>query len=144
MTDPQTDARAIALAWLAEMEACVRAVDYARCRAIFAPDAVGFGTRAAAAVGLDALERDQWRHVWGRIRGFTFRVAELHCGRHGDGLWLACPWGSEGRGPDGAWRHRPGRITAVLERRDGRWLAVHTHHSLVPDPASQPAAPSEG
>jgi ketosteroid isomerase-like protein len=130
----EREAHEIAREWLTEMQACVRAVDFARCRAIFAPDVVGFGTKAAAAVGLDALERDQWRHVWGRIRAFTFVTAELHCARSGDGLWLGCPWTSEGRAPDGEWRHRPGRITAVLERRNGRWLAVHTHHSLVPEP----------
>jgi ketosteroid isomerase-like protein/GNAT superfamily N-acetyltransferase len=133
-------ARAIATDWLEEMQACVRAVDFARCRAIFADDVVGFGTKAAAAVGLDALERDQWRHIWGRIRNFTFALDQLHCAVYGDaGLWLACPWRSEGRGPDGEWRSRPGRITAVLERRGGRWLAVHTHHSVAPNPNVQPA-----
>jgi len=134
--DENADAETIARAWLAEMEACVRAVDYARCRAIFTADVVGFGTRTAAAIGLDALERDQWRHVWGRIRSFTFVTDELYCARSSDALWLACPWTSEGRDLDGGWTHRPGRITAVLERRAGRWLAVHTHHSLVPEQAS--------
>jgi ketosteroid isomerase-like protein len=123
----------IARTWLTEMEACVRAVDYERCRAIFALDVVGFGTKAAAAIGLDALEHDQWRHIWGIIRGFTFLTDQLHCAQYGNqGLWLGCPWTSERAGPDGNWVHRPGRITAVLEFRDGRWLAVHTHHSLVP------------
>ena len=143
MATDTTDAETIARAWLAEMEACVRAEDYVRCRAIFAPDVVGFGTKAAAAIGLEALEREQWRHIWGRIRGFTFAVDQLHCARYGDGLWLGCPWSSEGRGPDGAWRARPGRITAVLARRDGRWLAVHTHHSVVPDPSTQPGLNSD-
>jgi ketosteroid isomerase-like protein len=126
------EAKRIALGWLAEMEACVRAVDYACCRRIFAADVVGYGTRVDAAVGLDALERDQWRHIWGTIRGFTFRTDCLVCRAYGDGLWLACPWTSEGRGGDGSWIARPGRMTAVLERRGERWLAVHTHHSLVP------------
>ena len=128
------DARSIAMVWLAEMESCVRAVDFDRCRAIFAADVVRFGTRAAAAIGLDALARDQWRHVWGKIRNFTFVTDELHCGLYADaGLWFGCPWISEGPGEVGEWRHRPGRITAVLEQRHGQWLAVHTHHSLVPD-----------
>ncbi len=134
----------IASEWLAEMQACVQTVDFARCRAIFADDVVGFGTKIDAAIGLDALERDQWRHVWGRIRNFTFVTDQLHAGVHGGGLWLACPWRSEGRGPDGEWRERPGRITAVLERRDGRWLAVHTHHSVVPDALTQPRPGSDG
>jgi ketosteroid isomerase-like protein len=119
-------------AWLAEMEACVRAEDYARCRAIFAADVVAFGTRGARLVGLEALERDQWRRVWGTIRNFTFQTDQLAWGAAGDLLWLACPWTSEGHGPDGATFSRPGRMTAVLERRGGRWVAVHTHHSLKP------------
>ena len=69
-----TSGRSIAIEWLHEMQSCVREVDYARCRAIFAGDVVGFGTKAAAAIGLDALERDQWRHIWGRIRHFTFAL----------------------------------------------------------------------
>lgn len=128
--------RGLAMAWLAEMQDCVRAVDFARCRAIFAPDVVGFGTKAAAAIGLDALEHEQWRQIWGRIRGFTFIAAELHGTRSGDLLWLGCPWTSEAPDVNGVWQTRPGRITAVLALRNGRWLAIHTHHSLVPNPAS--------
>ena len=136
----EPDARSIAVAWLAEMQASVRAVDFARCRAIFAADIVGFGTHIDAAVGLEALERDQWRHIWGRIQHFTFALDQLHCAVSGAGLWLACPWSSESRGADGAWHARPGRITAVLEKRDERWLAVHTHHSVAPDPTAGPRA----
>ena len=119
-------------AWLAEMETCVRSVDYARGRTIFAPDVVAFGTRGTRLDGLEATERDQWRRVWGTIRGFTFLVDHLVWGRSGDLAWLACPWTSEGFGPDGAPFARPGRMTVVLERRDGRWLAVHSHFSLNP------------
>lgn len=140
-TESRARATAIATAWLAEMEACVRDVDFERCRAIFAPDVIGFGTRAAAAIGLDALERDQWRHIWGRIRNFTFVIDELHCRLYGDaGLWLACPWTSEGHTVDGELRPRPGRITAILEQHNGRWIAVHTHHSAVPEPLTLPTA----
>ncbi len=129
----ETDVEGIARAWLAEMEASVRTEDYERCRAIFADDVVAFGTRAALVTGLEALERDQWRHIWGTIRGFTFLVGELHCRGYGDkGIWLACPWTSEGRGADGSWFERLGRMTAVLERQGDGWVAVHTHHSLVP------------
>jgi ketosteroid isomerase-like protein len=119
-------------AWLAEMEACVRAEDYARCRAIFAPDVVAFGTRGARLAGLESLEGDQWRRVWRTIRNFTFLTDQLAWGAAGDMLWLACPWTSEGLERDGTPFSRPGRMTAVLERRDGRWVAVHTHHSLNP------------
>src|SRR5687767_5069867 len=87
-------------AWLAEMEACVRAEDYARGRAIFAPEVVAFGSRGARLVGLDTLERDQWRRVWGTIRDFTFLTDQLAWGGAGETIWLACPWTSTGTGPD--------------------------------------------
>jgi ketosteroid isomerase-like protein len=129
----EVDVEAITREWITEMEACVRAVDYERCRAIFAEDVVAFGTRAALVVGLEPLEQDQWRHIWETIRGFTFLDDELHCRGYGDeGIWLACSWTSEGQRADGEWFERMGRMTAVLERRGERWLAVHTHHSLVP------------
>lgn len=134
MTD--TSANEIALMWLAEMQTYVRDRDFARARAIFAPDVLGFGSRASLLAGLDALERDQWRYVWPAIQDFTFQTGELACGVSGDLVWIACPWISSGRGADGNWQPRPGRMTAVLKRFDGMWLAIHTHHSLVPDGSS--------
>jgi ketosteroid isomerase-like protein len=118
--------------WLREMEACVRDVDFVRARHIFSPDVIGFGSVSAMLIGLDALERDQWRRVWPAIRGFTFDTTKLRCGHGGDFIWIACPWTSEGQAADGSWRDRPGRMTAVLKNEDGRWLAVHTHFSQAP------------
>lgn len=132
--DAHENGATIARVWLAEMQACVQTVDYERCRAIFAGDVVGFGTYAALVVGLEALEENQWRRIWGTIRDFAFLTDELHCGLQGETVWLACPWMSRGPGPDETWIERPGRITAILARRDGRWLAVHTHHSVAPRP----------
>lgn len=125
-------AESLVHAWLAELEACVRAEAYGRCRAIFADDVVAFGTRGARLVGLDALERDQWRRVWGTIRNFTFLTDDLAWGAAGGLIWLACPWTSEGIGPDGRTYNRPGRMTAILALRNESWVAVHTHHSLNP------------
>lgn len=126
------DAEAVVRGWLAEMEACVRAEDYARAREIFAPDVVGFGSVSPVLTGLDELERDQWRHVWGTIQAFTFRTDLLVWGASGaapDTVWIACPWTSLRIDADGSTSSRPGRMTAVLQRRGGRWLAIHTHHS---------------
>jgi ketosteroid isomerase-like protein len=136
-------AQMVAHAWLAEMERCVRELDYSSCRQIFADVVVGFGTRAAMVIGLDALEHDQWRSVWSRIRGFTFTVEQLQTGMGSEELlWLACPWTSERPDADGVWHSRPGRITAILERRNGNWLAIHTHHSIVPGPDDLPSGTS--
>ena len=118
-------------AWLAEMQDCVQKVDFERCRAIFAPDVAAFGSLGERLVGLERLEADQWRRVWPRIVGFTFDLDHLDWGGTDSVLWLACPWTSTGRRDDGTPFVRPGRITAVLEMRDKRWVAVHTHHSLA-------------
>src|SRR5207302_4492360 len=53
-----------ARSWLAALQRCVRAVDYAAARPLFAPDFQAFGTHAAVVSGRDLLEREQWRHIW--------------------------------------------------------------------------------
>lgn len=121
--------------WLEDFSAAVRAVDYERGRAMFAPDVVGFGTYAGMLTGLDRLVAGQWRNIWGVTRGFTFRLDEMHCGVSGDQAWVAVPWDSQGQTAEGTWFDRPGRATIILERRDGRWLAIHTHFSLYPPTA---------
>lgn len=133
MTDEE---RAAIRRWLEEFSAAVRAVDYERGMTMFAPEVVGFGTYASMLVGLDRLVAGQWRNIWGVTRGFAFRLDELHGGVAGNLAWVAAPWDSQGQRPSGEWYDRPGRATLVLERRDGRWLAIHSHLSLYPSTAS--------
>ena len=122
--------------WLEEFSAAVRAVDYDRGATMFAPEVIGFGTFAGMLVGRDNLIAGQWRNIWGVTRGFTFRLDDLHGGIEGDLAWVAVPWDSQGQRADGAWYDRPGRATFVLTRREGRWLAIHSHLSLYPTPSS--------
>jgi ketosteroid isomerase-like protein len=117
--------------WLGEFEAACRGRDFATARRMFAEDALAFGTWATAARGLDRVEREQWRNVWPRIREFRFEEHPAMRVR-GDAAWIAAAWSTEATGPDGRPFHRPGRGTFVLERRDGRWLCVHSHFSLPP------------
>jgi ketosteroid isomerase-like protein len=118
-------------AWLRDFSAVVRDRDFAAGRSFFADDAVAFGTFARAVTGLEHIEREQWRQVWPRIRGFRFdadpiaRVA-------GDSAWIAATWASEATGPDGRAFERTGRATFVLGRRGGRWVCLHSHLSLLP------------
>ena len=122
----------IILDWLAEMQSCVRAVDYDRAEHSFASDVVAFGTFEGVVTGRQSLRAAQWSQVWPTIRDFTFRLAELQGGSEGDLAWGVCPWDSTGRRPDGSAFARPGRMTVILQRREGRWLAIHTHFSLFP------------
>jgi len=79
----------------------------------------------------DLNVREQWQNVWPRIRDFRFD-ADARVRVSGDSAWIAAGWTTEATGPDGRTFARPGRGTFVLERRDGKWLAVHSHFSLLP------------
>ncbi len=107
-------------------------VDYASARAIFAPDVVSFGTRADIVSGLDALQRNQWEGIWPNIRDFKIARDTIRSGGDGQHAWGVATWTSTGFDQDGQPFHRPGRATVALERRNGVWLAVHTHFSLSP------------
>jgi ketosteroid isomerase-like protein len=122
--------------FLLEMQTCVRAVDFERARPLFAEDAVAFGTYAAIVHGRDRIEREQWRNVWPAIRDFTFRLDELECLGNERALCVVVPWDSLGTAADGSTFSRPGRATLLLEPRDGRWVATHSHFSLAPAPTA--------
>ena len=123
-------------AWINAFQTAVRARDFATGRTLFAPDAVAFGTFAAAVSGLDNIEREQWRQIWPRIRDFTLGP-DTSVRLAGDSAWIASGWSSEATAPDGRSFRRPGRATFVLERRAGRWLAVHSHVSLMPSQSDE-------
>lgn len=119
-------------AWLDDFAAAVRGADYETGERLFAPEVVGFGTVAAMVQGRDTLVASQWKRVWGVTSGFHFHTEHMACGVDRDRAWVAVPWTSQGRTRDGGTFDRHGRATYVLERHGGRWLAVHSHHSLEP------------
>ena len=124
----------VARDFLVEMQTCVRGVDFARARPLFAEDAVAFGTYATVVTGRERLEQEQWRQIWPNIRDFTFRLAEMRWLGDARALCVVVPWDSLGLRPDGSTFSRPGRATLLLEPRDGRWVATHSHFSLAPSP----------
>ena len=128
------DALAPLRAWLADWQAAVRAVDFARGKTMCAADIVAFGTVAPMAAGLDNVMAAQWHKVWGNIRDFTVHTDRAVGAVIGDQGWVATTWDSLGKKPDGSTFRRPGRLTVAFQKRDDRWLATHTHFSLVPTP----------
>src|SRR6201988_4196081 len=114
-----SDARSAALEWLATFEAACRGQDFEAGRRLFAPDAMAFGTYATAVHGLDNIEREQWRQIRPRTRGFRLDAHPDGAGA-GDSAWVAATWASEATGPDGQTFTRHGRATFNLARRDGR------------------------
>jgi ketosteroid isomerase-like protein len=118
--------------WLEEFSAAVRAKDYARGRELFVEEVVAFGTRATMVLDLDSLAREQWRPIWGATRGFQFHFEQAQIDIEQNIAWIAVPWTSQGGNDRQGWYDRCGRATYILRRREGRWLAVHSHHSLDP------------
>jgi ketosteroid isomerase-like protein len=51
-------------------------------------------------------------------------------------------WESTGYDEKGKEFPRRGRATVVLARSDGRWAAIHTHLSLLPDVSRSKDAPT--
>lgn len=120
--------------WLDEFAAHVRAGDYDGARPMIAEDIVSFGTKANMVEGRESLITNQWKHIWPTISGFTFDFDTLHWQTAGDIAWCVVTWHSLGTRPDGAHFPRPGRATFAFVRRDGCWLASHSHLSLFPTP----------
>jgi ketosteroid isomerase-like protein len=118
--------------WLTEWHTAVRNRDFETGRKMCAPDMVAFGTVAAFVTGIDKIVQAQWNNVWPYIKDFTIDAANARGGIVGDHGWVAATWTSRGLRPDGTDFDRPGRCTIIFERRDGRWLATHTHFSLSP------------
>ena len=124
--------------WFRALERCVGRVDYeSAARDLFAPDVIGFGTKAHLVVGLDGLRAEQWSQVWPKIRDFRFDLDGLRAGAAPSGgqpelAWAVATWSSTGFDEAGRPFERPGRATVLFRRQGERWLALHTHFSLAP------------
>lgn len=107
-------------------------LDFDNTEDIFADDVVGFGSKAAFLVGLKNLRANQWEKLWPTIRDYKIDLESMHAGGDECLAWGVAVWDSTGFHEDGTTYSRPGRVTLILERRDDRWLAVHTHFSVNP------------
>lgn len=112
---------------------CCASVDYETAAALFADDVVAFGTKMDIVSGLEFLMAHQWKGIWPNIREFRFDLDSLRTGGDDDFAWGVCLWTSIGFAQDGSSFSRPGRATVILERKEGRWIATHTHFSLLPN-----------
>lgn len=132
--------RESALDWLERFAACVRAQDFEGGRALFAPQAQGFGTVVERAVGLQQLEEGQWRRIWPNTQNFELLETsrEVLLSADGSQACVLALWESEARADEASGRapfRRRGRCTLLLERDDGSpcgWRAIHSHFSKRP------------
>ena len=118
--------------WFALMERYCAIVDYDGAEGIFAEDVVSFGTTMDIVSGRKALRRGQWESIWGNISNFKMDLDNVQANGKGNQAWGVVTWTSVGFDGNHQPFYRPGRATVTLERRDGVWLAVHTHFSLYP------------
>jgi ketosteroid isomerase-like protein len=123
--------------WFRRLSECVRAVDFAAARPLFAEDMIAFGTFENFVTGREAVEEAQWRNVWLVTTDFRWRLDDIRAIVAADRL-SAVGMGvfdSTGYHEDGTPYDRPGRATIALSRPkigDG-WVADHTHMSLFRD-----------
>lgn len=117
-------------AWFDTFAEFVRAEAYDDATALVAEDVRSFGTKAELVEGRGHLVEEQWKQIWPNIQDFTFKTP--HVRGTTELAWGAATWTSTGFDEQGASFHRPGRATITFDRRNERWLAVHTHFSLAP------------
>ncbi|MFB6298872.1 MAG: nuclear transport factor 2 family protein [Halobacteriales archaeon] len=118
--------------WFTLLDEYCEAEDYDAMRPHVADDVVSFGTKAEIVTGRDHLIEEQWREIWGNIEDFSIHLGDLRAFGEGTTAWGVATWDSTGFDENGDPFYRPGRATVTLERRDGVWLARHTHFSLYP------------
>jgi hypothetical protein len=122
-------------AWLERFTHAVRARDATQAAPLFRPGVIGFGSVARVAIGVDALQREQWSAIWPRSTAFAFDAEPwVTLSEDGCSAVIASQWTSTGYHANGGEFERPGRCTLVLVRssRQAEWQAVHTHFSLAP------------
>jgi ketosteroid isomerase-like protein len=127
--------------WFQKLQLCIQTVDFVGSRSLFADDIITFGTFAAFTLGRAATEQEQWRHVWGHIDQFRWRLDNLRTLVSGDQLTAVgmAVFESTGYSEGGRAFDRPGRATVVLGRQavGEEWVAQHTHVSLFPGTPSR-------
>lgn len=132
MSTDAADALDAVKMWFSELGRYCASRDFDAARSLMDDDVVSFGTKARAATGLNQLDRDQWKNVWEYIEDFQIDVDSIRGGGSGSLAWGVSRWTSTGFDAEGRSFYRPGRASVVLQKKDGRWTAIHTHFSLDP------------
>ena len=131
----EEDRRSVA-DWYARWSGFVGDVNFKPVRAMFAEDAIAFGTKVEVVTSQAQLEAEQWRAVWPSIEDFRFDTSTLEVVTSPDRLMAmgALIFRSTGLHPDGKKFQRNGRATVTLMRPSvgASWICTHSHISLKP------------
>ena len=122
--------------WYDRWSGFVAEVNFTPVRAMFAEDAIAFGSKVEVMTSQPQLEREQWRSVWPSIEDYRFDTSTLEVIMSPDRLMAmgACIFRSTGLHPDGQTFERNGRSTVTLMRPSVStpWVCTHSHISLKP------------
>lgn len=132
MTDMPSELSEPVRRWMVQFAAAVRERDFELGRSLVAEDVFSFGTVRAVADSVEELESGQWAKVWPFTFDFDFDYKETRQIIR-DGLVVVMTlWSSHEslHGVKGASRN--GRATLILQTKDNRFVATHTHFSLNP------------
>ena len=110
----------------------VHKLDYEGVRDLIPDDGVYFGSIAVRAQGYDELYEKQFSRVWPNIDEFKIDPSSVSIHPSGKFAWAICLFESSVPGTDGEPLARKGRMTFIFERRDDKWVMVHSHDSLYP------------
>jgi len=131
----EEDRRSVA-DWYDRWGALVAEVNFKPARAMFAEDAIAFGSKVEMMSSQPQLEREQWRAVWPSIEDYRYDLATLEVVMSPDRLMAmgAVIFRSTGLHPDGKPFERNGRATCTLMRPavGAPWVCTHSHISLKP------------
>ena len=124
--------------WFQRLADHVQVVDYVGARPLFAEDLIAFGTFADFVTGRDAIEKQQWRYIWGTIDHFRCRLDDTRTIVSADRLTAVgmIMFDSTGYNEDGAPYDRPGRATVV---NIGLRQLINMSHDIQP---FQPVVPA--
>ena len=131
----EEDRRSVA-DWFAVWGDYVAEVNFKPVRAMFADDAIAFGSKVEMTTSQAQLEREQWRAVWPSIEDYRYDLSTLEVVTSPDRLMAmgAVIFRSTGLHPDGQKFERNGRATCTLMRTaiGAPWVCTHSHVSLKP------------
>jgi ketosteroid isomerase-like protein len=131
----EEDRRSVA-DWYARWGDFVADVNFKPVRAMFAEDAIAFGSKVEMMTSQAQLEREQWRAVWPSIEDYRYDLSTLEVVTSPDRLMAmgAVIFRSTGLHPDGNKFERNGRATVTLMRSaaGAPWICTHSHISLKP------------
>ena len=131
----EEDRRSVA-DWYARWAEFVADVNFKPVRAMFAEDAVAFGSKVEMMISQAQIEAEQWRAVWPSIEDYRYDLSTLQVVMSPDRLMAmgAVIFRSTGVHENGRKFERNGRTTVTLMRPSvgAPWICAHTHVSLKP------------